>query len=145
MLDDGNDDLSGRSRTLRALKGARRSTAAKSAESDDDGYIMEQTLIAGSEAPRGRRVSREALGAGSGPRRGSTLRQLHERNAEPLKDTRSLDIETQREEIQQRFERKDRARELIGPPVALVGALARVLGTVTNLHGNDIGTFTGRS
>jgi hypothetical protein len=34
---------------------------------------------------------------------------------------------------------------LIGPPVALVGALVRVLGTVTNLHGNDSGTFTGRS
>ncbi len=114
----------------------------------DDRYIMEQTLIAelGRRLENGE-VSREAL-EGLQQRllgEGSTLRQLHEQNARPLKDTRSMDIETQRQEILERQERKDRARHLMDPPVALVGALARVLGTVTNLHGNDIGTFTSRS
>jgi hypothetical protein len=114
----------------------------------DDRYIMEQTLIGELERRlENGEVSREAL-EGLQQRllgEGSTLRQLHEQNVRPLKDTRSLDTETQREQILERQERRDRARHLMDPPVALVGALARVLGTVTNLHGNDIGTFTGRS
>jgi len=114
----------------------------------DNGYIMEQTLIGelerrleSGEVSRKdlEKMQQRILGEGS------TLRQVHERNAESLKDTRSLDTDTERDEIRQRQERKDQARQLIGPPMALVGALARVLGTVTNLRGNDIGTFTGRS
>jgi hypothetical protein len=114
----------------------------------DDGYVMEQTLIGELEKRLSTgQVDRQTLET---LRRGildvgSTLRQLHERNTAPLRDTRPLDGETERQQAQERLELKDHARQLMGPPVALVGALARVLGSVTNLHGNDIGAFTGRN